>query len=196
MSRATQLTMLCCNVIPLTMSSIHSCTGSELLKPGQTLQPCEELRSIMTNGFPLKLVTPMCTTFACLGTTLRLAALSLSQCLAAAVKQRWHCGCVPTNKTKKGVLRDIILDHRSLYASVGLPPHDLQDAKLMLVEHMDKTCKTLEELLAVLPTISPAAIGSFLKHLAKHPGHYRLEQTPMTSSLFSIGTNCTTCLKQ
>ena len=95
----------------------------------------------------------------------------------AATKQRWYCWCEAKYMTKFGVLCEIVSGDKCLYCRAELPPHDLQDAKGMMIESKFKEANTPQELLDAIPKISPMERGSFFKPMPGKDGHYRADRT-------------------
>ena len=99
-----------------------------------------------------------------------------------ATTQRWYCICMPKYRVKFGVLCEISSGERCLYCKAELPPHDLPDAKGMMIETRFKGCKTPEALLDALPRISPVERGSFLAALPQK-GHHKADRGTMMNLL-------------
>ena len=93
----------------------------------------------------------------------------------AATKQRWYCKqCYSRYKAKYGVCVEIVMNNRAFYSLAELPPFDLQDAKLMMIEENYQEHKTPEALLAALPRIKPLDRSAFLTP-TQHDGHYKFD---------------------
>ena len=94
--------------------------------------------------------------------------------------RRWYCGiCRARYKTKYGVLVEIILNGKAMYCKADLPPHAIQDAKLMKIEEDFKEYSTPEALLAALPRVSPLDRKVFLVDTAV-VGHYKIDETMLS----------------
>ena len=92
-----------------------------------------------------------------------------------ATKQRWYCSCGTKYKTKFGVLAEMIDGGMAYYALAPSPPQPLLDAKFMMIEERFKDKKTDQELLASLPALKPAGIGSVMTPTMKD-GEFQLHR--------------------
>ena len=63
--------------------------------------------------------------------------------------------CHAKYKTKYGVLVKLINGSKACYCRGDIPPFDISDAKLMMIEEQYTQFPTPEELLAALPKSTP-----------------------------------------
>ena len=91
-----------------------------------------------------------------------------------ATGQRWYCKvCGAKYMTRFGVLCEIVTGGKALYCRAELPPHDMQDAKCMMIEQRFHAAQTPQELLDSLPKVSPMERGYFFHEAPGLAGHYR-----------------------